>query len=76
MNRIPCFRELRGRAYVARDTLSSDLVIIKAMRDATDPRAIRTELELLKGFASYYCIRYNDAFEKDGRVWVGCFCSR
>ena len=60
-----------GEVFVARDTLSKDLVAIKKVRTVMSSEGIETESRMLKNCVSKFIVRYCDVVVKDNELWVG-----
>ena len=60
-----------GEVYVARDSLSKDLVAIKKVRTVMSSEGIEGESRMLKSCVSKFIVRYYDVVAKENELWVG-----
>ena len=60
-----------GEVFVARDTLSKDLVAIKKVRTVMSSEGIEGESRMLKSCVSKFIVRYYDVVVKENELWVG-----
>ena len=60
-----------GEVYVARDSLSKDLVAIKKVRTVMSSEGIEGESRMLKSCVSKFIVRYYDVVVKENELWVG-----
>ena len=56
--------------YVARDSLSKDLVAIKKVRTVMSSEGIEGESRMLKNCVSKFIVRYCDVVRRENEVWV------
>ena len=59
-----------GEVFVARDTLSKDLVAIKKVRTVMSSEGIENESRMLKNCVSKFIVRYCDVVVKENELWV------
>ena len=59
-----------GEVFVARDTLSKDLVAIKKVRTVMSSEGIENESRMLKNCVSKFIVRYCDVVRRENEVWV------